>query len=80
MSELFDGPSASSFASSSATTDTALVGKESRLDLLADVCNTLAFAAEPGEELDEISRGSLTVQVCLLCVSWCLELEFFMYR
>eukprot|EP00752_Nemacystus_decipiens_P006052 g5462.t2 len=63
MSELFDGPSAaSSTVSSSANTDTALVGKESLLDLLADVCNSLAVAAESGEELHEISRGSLAIQ------------------
>lgn len=64
LSELFDGPSASHTASSSASADTALIGKESRLHLLADVCNTLAYAAESGEELGEIRTGSLAIQVC----------------
>lgn len=64
MSELFDGPPSSPTASSSATGETALVGKESSLHLLADLCNIFAFAAESGEELEEISRGSLAIQVC----------------
>lgn len=63
MSELFDWPSASQTTSPSATAGTALVGKEGRLHLLAGVSNTLAFAAESGEELDEINRGSLSLQV-----------------
>lgn len=43
------------------------MGKDSHLHLLAEVGYALSFAAESGEELDEISRDSLVIQVCL-CV------------
>ena len=65
LSELFDGSSASPTSSSSEPSDTAFVGKESPLLALSTVCNTLAFGAEAGEELDEIRRGSLTIKVCM---------------
>ncbi len=64
LSELFEGSSSSPTSSTSATTaNAALAGKESPLLALSGVCSTLAFGAETGEELNEISRGSLTVKV-----------------
>lgn len=63
MSELFERPSASSTSSTSSTADTALVGKENPLLALSAVCSALAFGAEPGEDLDEIRRGSLVIKV-----------------
>lgn len=67
VSVLFDGASASPTHSSSSTMDpisTTLVEKGSYVSVLADVGHAMAFEAEAGEELDQISVGSLTVQVC----------------
>jgi len=68
LSELLDGsPSLPADSTPATTADTALDGKESPLRALSDVCSTLAFGAETGEELDEISRGSLTIKVLDVC-------------
>jgi len=65
MSELFERPSPSSTSSTYSTAETALDGKESPLSALSAVCSTLAFGFEAGEEVDEISRGSLAIKVSM---------------
>lgn len=69
VSALFCVVSSPTTSSSSSTTmdpsSTTLVQKGSYVSVLADVGHAMAFEAEAGEELDEISVGSLVVQVCL---------------
>lgn len=69
MSVLFDGAAGSTTPSSSSggveASSTALAEKGSYISVLADVGHAIAFEAEGGEELDQISAGSLAVQVCL---------------
>lgn len=64
---LFDESSAVQTSSSSYavhTSSTTLGEKGVHLSVLADVGHAMAFDAEAGEELDQISVGSLAVQVC----------------
>lgn len=61
VSVLFDGDSSFSTTDASSTT---FVEKGSYVSVLADVGHAMAFQAEAGEELNQISVGSLAVQVC----------------
>lgn len=66
---LFDGASASPTDSSSSTmgpSDTSLIETGNYISVLAAVGQAMAIEAEAGEELDQISAGSLAVQVCVI--------------
>lgn len=52
-----------SSASSAAGNDADFAGNNGTLDLLGNLANAVASGAEAGEEVDEVSAGSLKLQV-----------------
>lgn len=67
VSVLLDGAPASSAYFSASTVDassTTLVGKDSYLNVLANVGHAMASEAEAEEQLNQINSGILSVQVC----------------
>lgn len=62
-------------ASSAAANDGDLAGKSSTLALLGSFANAVAIGAEAGEDVDEVSAGSIDLQVTValgtsLAASW----------